>query len=258
MNRSATALPLQDQLYNYFELDQRVRAMRSRLDAATRRKDAQQRKLDQLKQAAAELGQQLKTAKAHASTLEHEAEAIDERITTQRDKMNSVTSNKEYSALLVEVNTLKADKSKVDDAQLESMTKADILEAEAKALAEKVDAQSKLVANATKEVQEAESEVGDKLKELEVERDAAGEPINSDIRKTFDRLSHTYDGEAMAEISEQDRRRMEYTCGGCYTLLPVESVNALITKPDQITACGTCNRILYVSSELRESLAASK
>lgn len=258
MNRSAIDLPLQDQLYNYFELDQRVRAMRSRLDASTRRKDAQQRKLDQLKQAAAELAQQLKTAKAHASTLEHEADAIEQRINIQRDKMNNVTSNKEYSALLVEVNTLKADKSKLDDAQLESMARAEAISAEAQELAEKVEAQTKLVANATKEVEEAQSEVGDKLKELEVERDAAGEPINDDIRKTFDRLSHTYDGEAMAEISEQDRRRMEYTCGGCYTLLPVESVNSLITKPDQLTTCGTCNRILYVSSELRESLAASK
>jgi len=251
-------LPLQDQLYAYFELDQRVRAMRSRLDAATRRRDAQQRKLDQLNQAAGELDQQLKAAKAHAGTLEGEADGIESRITTQRDKMNNVTSNKEYSALLVEVNTLKADKAKVDDALLESMGKAEALDAEAKGLSEKVEEQTKLVAGATKEVAEAESEVGGKLEELQVERDAAGEPLNADIRKMFDRLSHTYDGEAMAEISEQDRRRMEYTCGGCFTLLPVESVNALITKPDQITACGTCQRILYVGSDLRESLAASK
>ena len=129
-------MPLQDQLYSYFELDQRVRAMRSRLDAATRRKDAQQRKLDQLNQAAAELDQQLKTAKAHAGTLENEAQAIESRITTQRDKMNSATSNKEYSALLVEVNTLKADKSKVDDSQLEALGKAEALEAEANGLSE--------------------------------------------------------------------------------------------------------------------------
>lgn len=251
-------MPLQDQLYSYFELDQRVRAMRSRLDAATRRKNAQQRKLDQLKQAAAELDEQLKTAKAQASTLETEAQAIDERINAQRDKMNNVTSNKEYSALLVEVNTLKADKSKLDDAQLDAMSKAEALDAEAQGLNEKVEAQTKLVNGATKEVAEAEQEVGGKVEELQVERDAAGEPLSDDIRKTFDRLSHTYDGEAMAEISEQDRRRMEYTCGGCYTLLPVESVNGLITRPDEITTCGTCNRILYVSRELRESLAASK
>ena len=258
MNRSATALPLQDQLYSYFELDQRVRAMRSRLDGATRRRDALSHKLDQLKQAASELDQQLKTARAHAGSLESEADAIETKIVAQRDKMNNVTSNKEYSALLVEVNTLKADKSKIDDAQLESMTKADTLAAESEALIAKVDAQTKLVANATKEVTEAESEVGDKLKEVEVERDAAGEPLSDAIRKTFDRLSHTYDGEAMAEIGEQDRQRMEYTCGGCYTLLPVESVNNLITKPDELTTCGTCNRILYVAKELRESLAASK
>lgn len=251
-------MSLQDQLYNYFELDQRVRAMRSRLDAATRRRTAQQGKLDQLNQAEVELAQQLKAAKAHAGTLESEADAIDSRINAQRDKMNNATSNKEYSALLVEVNTLKADKSKIDDAQLEAMGKAEAIEAETTDLRDKIEAQSKLVENATKEIDEAQQEVGGKVEELEAERDAAGEPLSDDIRKTFDRLSHTYDGETMAEIHEQDRRRMEYTCGGCYTLLPVESVNALMTRPNQLTTCGTCNRILYVGKDLRESLAGAK
>ncbi|MFN3167137.1 MAG: zinc ribbon domain-containing protein [Phycisphaeraceae bacterium] len=258
MNRSATDLSLQEQLLTFFELDQRVRAMRARLDAALRRKTLQQRKLAQLKQAAEELSTQLKTAQAHAATLENEANSIEQRINAQRDKMNSATSNKEYSALLVEVNTLKADKGKIDDAQLDSMAKAEALDAEMKGLTEKVESQQKLVDGAAKEVQEAQAEVGGKLEELTKERDAAGEPLSDDIRKMFDRLSDTYDGEVMAEISEQDRRRMEYTCGGCYTLLPVESVNALITKPEQIATCGTCQRILYVGSELRESLAASK
>ena len=251
-------MSLQDQLFAYFEIDQRLRAMRARLDAATRRHGAQDRKLGQLKQEADELNQQVKAAKAHLATLESESEGIDQRINTQRDKMNNVTSNKEYSALLVEVNTLKADKSKVDDLILESMTKSESLASEAEALNERVEAQSRLVDNAVKEVEEAKAEVGGKVEELTKERDAAAEPLSGEIRKQFDRLSHTYDGEAMAEISEQDRRRMEYTCGGCYTLLPVESVNALITRPDEVTTCGTCNRILYVSKELRESLAAAK
>jgi len=251
-------LSLQDQLFAYFEIDQHLRAMRARLDAATRRHDAQSRKLAQLKQSAEELNQQLKAAQAHAATLEKESSSIEQRINAQREKMNNVTSNKEYSALLVEVNTLKADKSKLDEQQLEAMGKAEELEAESKDLNGRVEAQTRLVENASKEVEEAKAEAGGKVEELEKEREAAAEPLSDEIRKQFDRLSHTYDGEAMAEIHEQDRRRMEYTCGGCYTLLPVESVNALITKPDQITTCGTCNRILYVSTQLREELAAAK
>lgn len=251
-------MTLQEQLYAYFELDQRVRSMRSRLDAALRRKQAQERKLAQLKQAADELNGQLKTAQAHASALENEAAGIEERVVAQREKMNSATSNKEYSALLVEVNTLKADKTKIDDQQLEAMAKIETLTGEMAGLNERVEAQAKLVGGAAGDVDEAQSEIGDKLTEVSKERDAAGEHLSDEMRKTFDRLSHTYDGEAMAEIQEQDRRRMEYTCGGCFTLLPVESVNALITKPDQVTTCGTCNRILYVGKELRESLAASK
>lgn len=251
-------MSLQDQLYTYFEIDQRLRAMRERLDSAERRHDAQARKLAQLKQASEELDQQLKAAQAHAATLENEAAGIEERVVAQREKMNNATNNKEYSALLVEVNTLKADKSKIDDAMLDAMGKSEVLATEAEGLREKVEAQSRLVEGAVKEVEQAKAEVGGKVQELTVERDAAAEPLPDDVRKMFDRLSHTYDGEAMAEIGEQDRRRMEYTCGGCYTLLPVESVNALIVKPDVVTTCGTCSRILYVGEQLRNSLAEAK
>lgn len=251
-------MSLQDQLYTYFEIDQRLRAMRSRLDGAERRKAATERKLGQLKQAADEVNQQLKTTQAQVATLETEAAGLDQRINAQRDKMNNVTSNKEYSALLVEVNTLKADKSKLDDQALELMAKVEALTAEANENNERVASQQRLVDGAIKDVNEAQEEVGDKVEQLIAERDKAAEPLSDATRKTFDRLSHTYDGEAMAEITEQDRRRMEYTCGGCYTLLPVESINALITKPDEVTACGTCQRILYVGTQLRESLAAAK
>ncbi len=251
-------MPLQDQLLAYFRLDQRVRAMRSRLDAAINRQAAQERRLAQLNQQAQELTAQHKQAQAHAATLESEANEREAKTATLRDRMNSVTSNKEYSALLVEVNTGKIEQGKLEEAALAALAKADELKAQLDELQGRVDEQAKLVEATKQEVKDAGDEVGEQLETLTAERDAAGEPISPAARKQFDRLVVVHDGEAMAGIEEQNRRRMEYTCEGCYTMIPVETVNALITKPDEVVVCSNCERILFIPEEIRDALGAAK
>ncbi|MEM9414164.1 MAG: C4-type zinc ribbon domain-containing protein [Planctomycetota bacterium] len=251
-------MPLQDQLRAFYELDQRVRAMRSRLDAAINRHAAQERKKSQLDQQAAELRDQLKQNQAKAALLESEASGLEAKITGLRDKMNAVTSNKEYSALLVEVNTGKLEQGKHEELAIAAMTKVEELTAELEALQARVDEQGRIAKAAEADVEEARGEVGEQLEALNRERDAAGEPIAPAVRKQFDRLCEVHDGEAMAGIQEQNKRRMEYTCDGCYTLIPVETVNTLITRPDEVVTCSNCERILFVSEEIRDSLSGAK
>ena len=232
--------------------------MRTRLDAALRRQAAINRKKEQLDQQAAELAKEHKTASAHALTLESEANGVEKKIDGLREKMNHATSNKEYSALLVEVNTLKADKAKIEEKALESMAKVEALQADLEALKQKIQDQVRLAEGAASDAKEAEAEVGQKLTDLTRERDEAAQPISAEVRKQFDRLSDVYDGEAMAQIEEQNRKRMEYTCSGCYTMVPVETVNSLLTRRDSVVTCGNCQRILFVAGKLRDSFADVK
>lgn len=251
-------MSLQEQLCAFYQLDQRVRAMRSRLDAAIRRQQAQERKQAQLDQQAAELATQIKQDHAKAALLESEASGMQERITSLREKMNAVTSNKEYSALLVEVNTGKVEQGKLEELALAAMSKVEELTAELESLKERAAEQGRIALAAKQDVADARAEVGEQLETLTAERDAAGEPIAPAVRKQFDRLCVVHDGEAMAGIEEQNKRRMEYTCDGCYTLIPVETVNTLITRPDEVITCSNCERILFVSEEIRSSLAGAK
>lgn len=251
-------LPLQDQLLAYFRLDQRVRAMRSRLDAAMRRQTAQERRLAQLQQQSKELDAQYKQAQAHAATLESEASERQAKTDMLRERMNSVTSNKEYSALLVEVNTGKIEQGKLEESAIAAMTRSDELKEQAEGLAGQVADQSRLVETSKQDVVEAREEVGEQLDTLAAERDAAAEPISPSAKKLYDRLVLVHDGEAMAGIEEQNKRRMEYTCEGCYTMIPVETVNALITRPNEAIACSNCERILYMPEAIREALGATK
>jgi len=56
----------------------------------------------------------------------------------------------------------------------------------------------------------------------------------------------------MAPVHEEDRRRMEYCCGGCFMQIPVEKVN-LLARGDTLVTCGSCARILYFEAALKET-----
>lgn len=248
-------MPLQDQLSALFLLDQQLRGLRSRLDAAISRHTAQGNKLERLRQQHTELSEQSKLAESHARSLEKDADAMDQRIDHHREQMNAVTTNREYSALLVEVNTLKVDKSKIEEQALEAMGKLEQLQAQIKELQEQIDQQEKLVTTASEEVQAAKSEVGERLNEVTVERNEAASHVPDDVLLIFERLADAHDGEAMAPIEEQDRRRNEFNCGGCFLSLPVERVNALMTRPDELVTCPNCNRILYMDKQLKAEIS---
>lgn len=251
-------MTLQANLEDLAARDSRLSALRSRLDAGLRRQKAQQTKLDQLQQQHDELHGQLKHAQAHANTLEQEAQSSEARTTKLRDQMNSVKTNKEYSALLVEVNALKAEQGKLEEMVLEHMEKIEERKAELAELVARIAEQQKLLDMASKEVAEAESEVGDQLAEVTAERDEAAALIPADALALYRKLLDDHDGEAVCGVEEQNKRRMEYTCHGCFMALPIEKVNAAITKPDAVTQCNSCGRILIIPAEIREGLSPSK
>jgi len=61
----------------------------------------------------------------------------------------------------------------------------------------------------------------------------------------------------MAPIEEHSRRHMEFSCGGCQVMLPMELVSAILGRT-AVTQCSNCGAILYMEDALRESMSTSK
>lgn len=247
-------MTLQEKLHHLFLLESQVRGLRRRLDGAMRRQTALQTKLDQLTRQHAELTDQIKHFQAKSSSLEHQAGDIDERVGVLRTRMTQVTSNKEYSALLVEVNTLKLNKDKLEEQALAEMGHVEELQEQAGQLDTTAREQERLLSVAKVDVSTRQSEVGQRLEEVTAERDEASANVPISTRQIFERLAQSYDGEAMASVTEVNRRAMEYNCDGCYMKIPVEVVNALYTKPDEPTVCPNCARLLFLDEEFKAAM----
>jgi predicted nucleic acid-binding Zn-ribbon protein len=247
-------MSLNDALRELFLVDQQVRGLSRGLDSAKAHARGQQAKIDQLNRQLTELSGQLRQTQATEQNFENDANAIDARINRLREQMNSAKTNKEYSAFLVEVNTLKADKAKIDERALELLGQIDTFKAKIADLKTRLAEQEKIKAMADEDVKRRQAEVGDQLARLKAQRDEAASKVAPTELAIFERLADSMDeGEAMAPVNQEDPREMEFTCGGCYMSIPVERVNQLVTH-DKMVRCTSCTRILYLSNEVKESM----
>ena len=249
-------MSVQENLQQLFQLDKQVRGLQGRLDQAKRRERVLREKLEQLSRQRDELRQQLQQVQSRVHRLEQDGQEIDQRIEALRERMNNATSNKQYSAFLKEVDELKKSKSTTEEQAIEQMSRVEELNGELEQAEQSVQQQQKLVDAAHRELEEAQSEVGEQLEELTRQRDEAAKAIPAQILSQFQRAAEMNDGEAMAAVVEENRRRMEYTCGGCYMALPIERVSALTSEQEEATTCPNCSRLLYLDRDLKSAISA--
>jgi len=246
-------MSLQEALHELFVVDQQLRGLQSRMEAAGADVRAQQDKLDQLVAQIGEVESQLKQTQASEANLESEVNGFEERIDKLRDQMNNARTNKEYSALLVEVNTLKLEKEKLEERALELIGQIEQLQEQLEQLRDRHREQERIKAVADGKLAARREEVGDQLEQVRARRESAARAVPSAELAVFDRLAESLDGEAMCPVEQDDPRHMEFTCGGCFMSMPTEVVNQLGSQ-DQLVQCPSCKRILYLSEPVKEAM----
>ena len=244
-------------LLRLFQVDQQLRGLKTRLQAAERYLVEQTRLVGELEKKNGAIASMLRQLEASARNDEVEASSMDERIASLRERMNSAKTSKEHSALLTEISTLKADKKQIEDRALESMTKLEKMRAEAAAAEAEIEERRKVRQVAVTDRDARAAEIRDRVAELEAERKEAVKDVPPAALAVYEeRLALGVD-DVMAPVDEQDRRNMEYTCGSCYTLLPIEMVSILLRRGD-VTTCTSCDAILYMAQELREDITTAQ
>ncbi len=183
-----------------------------------------------------------------ADTLDVDMKAHDASIAKLRQSLNQAKTNKEYSAILTQLNTEKADNGKVEERVMTLLTeietkRADINETE-EALREEVSKLDGFKAAAAT----AEEKARGRLERLQSERDQAASIVPAGALELFERVAKKSDGEALAMVLRTHPKREEYVCDGCNMSITIEQVNA-ITSRDEAVICNICGRILYMESQ---------
>ena len=246
---------LMERLLKLNQVDSQLRALRSRLDSAQRYYDAQCRQHDEVLARREELATQKRTLQAQIGNMETEGASMDEQLEKFRRDMNSAATTKQYTAVLTELETVKNERTKLDDRMLEQMGEVEEHDRLIAEVDEQLEERVKVRDHALAQLEERKQDVGERVAELETERSIAAADVPADVREIFDELADGYDGEAMAEIEEISRRHREYSCGCCHMTIPYNQVTTLMGTVTSLQRCGACTRILYMKDEMRGALA---
>lgn len=240
-----------------YRVDQQIRGLSARLRQAEAYLAEQERQIADIQQRRESLSAQVRQLGATAHNDETESKGLESRIAGLRERMNGAQTSKEHSAILTEINTLKADKGLIEERALESMGKLDTVKTQLAEIEAQFVEREKVRNVAATERDRREAEIKDRLAELSKQREAAVNNITAPVLAEYTRMVNQGLDEVMAPIEEQSRRGMEYTCGSCYTHLPIEQVSILLKRGD-LTKCPACKVILYMEEELQQQITTTQ
>jgi hypothetical protein len=243
--------PVLNGLAKLQSVENRLRAAKTKLTRCRRNVIIQENRVRSLQSAVEAKKEEIQLTKIQSDRLELELKTKDEAILRLRASLNASKTNKEYSAILTQLNTTKADNSKVEAQILELMKDIEADEAECANIQDQIDEQKQKLEQIRKETKHLATKYEAEIKEIQAEWDQESQAIPSKPLELFNRVAETYDGEALAVVERQNGKTETYTCGGCFMGVPAESVNVLMTK-DDIIRCPNCTRILVLES-LQES-----
>ncbi len=237
--------PVLNGLVKLQSVENRLRAAKAKLARCRRSILIQENQVRSLQSALEAKKEETQLTRIQSDRLELELKSRDEEVNKLRASLNNSKSNKEYAAILTQLNTTRADNSKIEAQILELMKSMEADEEEGKKIRTQIDEQKQLLEEIRKKSDTAAVEHEAEIARIQTEWDAVAKSIPPERLAIFNRVADTYDGEAVVKVEQQDDRSGTYSCGGCFMGITAESVNLLMTR-DEIIRCPNCTRILVL------------
>ncbi len=158
-----------------------------------------------------------------------------------QSQLYSLKTNKEYQAMLQQIEDSKADASLIEDKILESMDKIDMAKAEVDQEKQRLQGEEKVFSAEKAKVEARIKEIDARLAQLDAERKRITPEIDPKVLSQYERILANREG--LAIVGADDN-----SCHGCNMFVPPQVIN-LIKMYEGIITCETCNRILYIQED---------
>jgi len=169
--------------------------------------------------------------------LEKQVAGVDSRLARFDEHKAAVKTNQEYTALLHEIDTARAEKNGLEDQMLEMLEEADGIQAD-------VAAAERAVADAMAAAKEGRVTIDRERRSLEGElqtlgtaRETQADQIDADVLARYEQLRRQRKGIAVALMENE-------VCTACYVRQRPHAAQQ-VRRNDAIVACESCQRILH-------------
>jgi len=160
-----------------------------------------------------------------------------EKIDKLKDQLFLVTNNKQYDALMLEIDHLKENLDRNETTELELLEEKDQLAEQVKSQEQSLESLSKELSSKQVNLEQALAASSSEKKDLESRRKETAKDLSASVLARYNRILSARNG--LAVVSLEGR-----SCGGCGAALPpqlVAEVKTLMT----IQNCSICTRFLF-------------
>jgi predicted nucleic acid-binding Zn-ribbon protein len=156
----------------------------------------------------------------------------------------ALKTNKEYKAMLAEIDAVKADISSTEERILEILTDIDYATEEAASAKKGLQDEEALVHDKKLQLAKELEEVKRKLSEREQLKQELIPAVDEDLYHLYERVRKAKkNGPGAVPV-------VNGSCGGCFMQIPAQVVNEVMAG-DRIITCQSCSRILYWKENVR-------
>lgn len=226
------------------EVESQIADIQRGIDRRVRACTRQKQKIAEIDSRIKTHEQQIRADQIEADRLNVEAMTAEAEVAKYREALNTSKNQKEYSAVLTQLNTYKADTSKVEERVLALLTEIDAKKKQLQTVRDEREKEAARLRELEAEVEDARQRSKDRLDALMVKRQEASTAVPEKTLEMFNRVAAANEGEALAAVVRTHPRRQEYACEGCNMSITIEQVNAILSR-DEAILCNVCGRILF-------------
>jgi Zn-ribbon protein, possibly nucleic acid-binding len=160
-----------------------------------------------------------------------------ENLKKTKNKLLEVKTNKEYQAMLKEVEIAEGKNSEVEDRIIGVLEEIDNIKEELKIREEELSAYRLTYEKERHEVEEDMNSIDTELLACQKNIGDIREKIDADFLKKYEGIKGIRNGLAVVPVWNE-------VCGGCHMNIPPQMYNEL-QRSENLISCPNCNRIIY-------------
>lgn len=158
-------------------------------------------------------------------------------IRKSNEKLVSVKTNKEYHAILKEIDETRKKNSAIEDEMIESLDRIEAAEKAVAALMSEFETLKNEISEERRTIEQENAASTDKLTALQEDRQKVSTGIPAPLLTRFQLVSDQANGLAVVPV-------VDAVCKGCHMNIPPQMYNEL-QRCDILQFCPHCHRIVY-------------
>lgn len=190
-----------------------------------------------------ELEGKYKSVQVKRNEHEGELQAKEDAIAKSNTQLSQIKTNKEYTAKITEMESMKADKSIIEERILVAYDETDALKVSLEKEKQFLSEEEKKYLSAKKDIEDSVKVIEDRIKVLESQRSQIVPEIEKTSLDRYEKILANKEGLAIVPVTGS-------SCGGCFMNVPPQVINE-IQMHEKLIYCEMCARILYLEDDTR-------